>query len=284
MTTTGRMVGKHSPEEAILGRFVSNVRVAFGLLLRPPRSADRRPAWPPQGTLALSALISILVLIAVVMLLDAVSIRGAKLLPPDVVWVFEYITRLGLSGWFLYPIGITLAALALADFSKLPDFSRRMITTIACRLGFVFLAIGVPGLFVAIVKRLIGRARPGFSGDETWAQMLFVWRAEYASFPSGHATTAFAAAIAIGAIWRAARPVMWVYAVLIAVSRVVVLAHHPSDVVAGAIVGTVGALMVRNWYATRRLGFTILADGTVRPLPGPSWRRIKAVARRTFSA
>jgi undecaprenyl-diphosphatase len=75
---------------------------------------------------------------------------------------------------------------------------------------------------------------------------------------------------------------MWTYAVVIAVSRVVVTAHHPSDVIAGALVGGVGALLVRNWYAARRLGFAVAADGTVFPLPGPSWRRIKAVARRAI--
>ena len=67
--------------------------------------------------------------------------------------------------------------------------------------------------------------------------MPFVWRPEYASMPSGHATTAASAAIAIGAIWPRARGVMWFYALTIMFSRVVVLAHHPSDVIAGAFYG-----------------------------------------------
>jgi undecaprenyl-diphosphatase len=142
----------------------------------------------------------------------------------------------------------------------------------------------VPGLFAAIVKRLIGRARPFVAGEDTWTSTFWVWRADYASFPSGHATTAFAAAVAIGALWPKARPVMWAYAVAVALSRVVVTAHHPSDVIAGAVVGAIGALLVRNWYASRRLGFTVLPGGAVRRLPGPSWRRVKAVARRTVSA
>jgi undecaprenyl-diphosphatase len=56
-------------------------------------------------------------------------------------------------------------------------------------------------------------------------------------------------------------------------------------VIAGAIVGSVGALMVRNWFAARRLGFAVRPDGSVYPMPGPSVRRIiKAVARRLHSA
>ena len=77
-----------------------------------------------------------------------------------------------------------------------------------------------------------------------------------------------------------ARALLWIYAVLIAVSRVVVTAHHPSDVVAGAIVGAVGALLVRNWFAARRLGFWVASDGAVRRLPGPSLRHLKAAIRR----
>jgi undecaprenyl-diphosphatase len=225
-----------------------------------------------------------LIVVAAVLVLDARSVAGARQLSVGLVWVFNRITDLGLSGWFLYPTGFLLLALAWVDSPALPDFTRRVLVTIAYRIGFVFMAIAVPGLFAALIKRLIGRARPFVAGEDPWTSMLFAWRPDYASFPSGHATTAFAAAIAVGALWPRMRPVMWIYAVAIALSRIIVTAHHPSDVIAGAIVGTIGALLVRNWYASRRLGFTVAADGAVRKLPGPSWRRIKAVARRTVSA
>jgi undecaprenyl-diphosphatase len=109
--------------------------------------------------------------------------------------------------------------------------------------------------------------------------MLGVWRPDYASFPSGHATTAFAAAIAIGLIWPRLRVWLWTYALIIAVSRVVILAHYTSDVIAGAVVGVVGALLARDWFAARRLGFAIGPNGSVMTLPGPSLQRIKRVAR-----
>jgi membrane-associated phospholipid phosphatase len=191
--------------------------------------------------------------------------------------VFEVITKLGLSGWFLYPLGILLLLIAAADRATAPRWVRGVLWAFAVRLGFLFTAIAVPGLFVAVIKRLIGRARP-WSGRDPWSYQLLVWQPEYASLPSGHATTAFAAAIAVGAVWPKARPVMWCYALLIAASRIIVSAHHPSDVVAGAIVGTIGALLVRNWYAARRLGFLVSADGTVHRMPGPRWRRTKQLS------
>jgi undecaprenyl-diphosphatase len=61
-------------------------------------------------------------------------------------------------------------------------------------------------------------------------------------------------------------------------SRVVLTAHFPSDVMLGAVAGALGALVVRDWYAARRLAFVIGADGEVRPWPGPSCARIKRVA------
>ena len=165
---------------------------------------------------------------------------------PGWIWdAFEKITNFGLSGWFLIPfaaIVLWLAALvspALSGFAKCAHGARRPV-------GFLFLAIGVPGLFVAIVKRLIGRARPYVGGgghDDPFPTCRSSWRPEYASMPSGHATTAVSAAIAIGAIWPRTRLVMWLYALIIMASRVVVLAHHPSDVIAGALTGAAG----RTW-------------------------------------
>jgi membrane-associated phospholipid phosphatase len=70
-----------------------------------------------------------------------------------------------------------------------------------------------------------------------------------------------------------------VYAVLIAISRLVLLAHHPSDVVAGALLGVIGAMFVRYWFAARRLGFTVRHDGKIVPLAGPSLGHLKRVAR-----
>ena len=76
---------------------------------------------------------------------------------------------------------------------------------------------------------------------------------------------------------------LWIYALAIAASRIVVSAHYPSDVLAGAVVGTVGALLVRRAFALRRLGFTLAPDGRVHLYPGPSLRRLKAVARELLA-
>ena len=162
--------------------------------------------------------------------------------------------------------------------------SRRVLAAVAVRLGFLFSAIALPGLIFTIVKRLIGRARPLVGGSvDPFLYLPLSWKVEYASFPSGHATDAFAAAAAIGALWPRTRPLMWTYAAIIAVSRVVLTAHFPSDVLAGAIVGVAGVILVRAWFASRRLVFARGDDGRVRAMPGPSFARLKRVARRLIA-
>jgi len=76
---------------------------------------------------------------------------------------------------------------------------------------------------------------------------------------------------------------LWAYALVIALSRVLVLVHHPSDVVAGAIVGVSGALLVRDWFAARHLVFAVTADGQVRTFAGPSFVRLKRVVGRLLA-
>jgi undecaprenyl-diphosphatase len=153
-----------------------------------------------------------------------------------------------------------------------------VLATLAIRLEYLFIAIALPGIFTNIVKRLIGRGRP-FVGGDTDVYLPFDARAAYASLPSGHSTTAFGVLVAFGFLFPKWRPYLWAYAIIIAISRVVVIAHHPTDVLAGALVGALGALLVASFFAARRRGFVIDDKGAIRPMPGPSWERIKTVAR-----
>lgn len=94
------------------------------------------------------------------------------------------------------------------------------------------------------IKPLLMRPRPC---DVNAAVAMIVPRPSGSSFPSGHTTAAFAAA---AALWFARRPKapaglvagVTVAAVLMGLSRMYCYVHYPSDVLAGAIVGTLAGL------------------------------------------
>jgi undecaprenyl-diphosphatase len=249
------------------------------VLTRPPRIRLPRSDAYSLPLLAIVAAIAIAVFLLLAWTLDAAASRGAGHLPRWIIDLFDDITDFGKSGWFLWPLGLLFIALAALPPTLTP-ISQRVLAAVMVRVGFLFTAIAVPGLFVTIVKRMIGRARPNVGGSlDPFLFSPFKWEAAYAGMPSGHATTAFAVLVAFGTLWPRARTALLIYAVLIAISRVVVTAHYPTDVLAGALVGAVGAMMVRRYFALRRLGFSIGPGGDVHQLPGPSLRRIKAVAR-----
>ena len=268
--------GKVSASSAPRQNMLRNFQRWICVLVRAPRASV-----PPPSAIAIMAVIVTLIAAAACMFfIDTAAIAWARTLPQWFDDVFERITDLGLGGWFLYPFGFVLFCLAAVTSPLLTKLTQGVLAMLTVRFGFLFLAIGLPGLFVTIVKRLIGRARPYVgSPDDPFFYRPFVWAPEYASMPSGHATTAASAAIAIGALWPKSRPVMWLYALVIMFSRVVVLAHHPSDVIAGALVGALGALWVRRAFAARGLLFSAI---DLKAFPGPSLQRVRAALREVL--
>ena len=252
---------------------VGNLAQWFAVLAHAPRA--RTPPVPERAIIAV--VLAIAVSAASMFLLDRAATDWAQHLPQGFKGVFEQITNAGESGWFLIPFGCVVLCLAALTSPDLPRLTQGLLAALAARFGFLFLAIGAPSLFATIIKRLIGRARPYVDlGGSPFTYVPFGWRSEYASLPSGHATTAGAAAFAIGALWPRSRPVMWLYALIIIFSRVVVMAHHPSDVIAGLVVGAVGAAWLRRLFAARRLVFSPRDLGA---LAGPSLRRIGTALR-----
>lgn len=94
------------------------------------------------------------------------------------------------------------------------------------------------------VKRIVRRPRP--------AHVLpLVRTAGRHSFPSSHATSAAAAAVAYGALGALVGRVIPPVAAVMCVSRMVVGVHYPSDVAAGAALGAVTARLGARWIGGR---------------------------------
>ncbi|MES2599455.1 MAG: phosphatase PAP2 family protein [Pseudomonadota bacterium] len=253
-------------------------------LVRAPshsRRAEARRALARRwlGLAALTALaIGILMVTADVTTIKLMPARGTASL-----WPLRLFTELGKSTYVLWALAGGLLVILLM-MPRLAGVLRQVLIAFGVRVQYLFFSVLFAVLCGEILKYVIGRSRP-FVGGEANAFYFdhFAGTPAFESLPSGHATTAFALAFAVSAVWRKATLVMFVYAVLICISRVILLAHHPSDVVGGALTGVICAMFVRYWFAARRLGFAIGRDGSIEPLPGPSWTSLKRVAREALA-
>lgn len=115
----------------------------------------------------------------------------------------------------------------------------------AVRLG---VSIGLESLLVNVgIKSFFRRERPAWAGERPHR----LRQPKTSSFPSGHATAAFSAAVLLSEddpYW----PVYFLVAAIVASSRIHVKIHHASDVVAGAAVGVTLGLIGRKLYPLPR--------------------------------
>ncbi len=222
---------------------------------------------------------------AIIVLMYAIDAWEIAQMPkrgtPSLWWV-RILTDFGKDEYVLAVLAAVLVAVAIVS-PALRGIHRSLLLGLGTRLQFIFCAVAFSNLITEVLKYCIGRGRPFVGEGGVFHFSHFAGNPAYYSFPSGHATTAFALALAVSAVWPQARIAMAIYALIIAATRLVLLAHHPSDVVAGAMVGIVGTMFVRYWFAARRLGFAIQRDGSIVSLVGPSSGRLKRVARGAFA-
>ena len=94
------------------------------------------------------------------------------------------------------------------------------------------------------------------------------------SFPSDHATAAFAIAFAVMAFSRRGGVAFLAAATLIGLSRVALGMHYPSDVLAGTVVGCFGAMLVTRAGKGLVLRVVVQISRVSDPLLRPLWDRI----------
>ena len=200
--------------------------------------------------------------VAMFLIVDPLVLGAVRSLGPDTYTFFRGLTHLGRSNWILIPSALLLVALY---WLRARDSGTRRATVYAYVsqiLVFIFAAIAVSGLAASLIKNVIGRARPkmfDLYGPVEFQPMTF--DADYASFPSGHSTTAGALAAILAILWPSARIPFFIAGAWIASTRFVIGAHFLSDVIAGFIFGASVVYLLRNRLATRGWLFRINANG-----------------------
>ena len=142
-------------------------------------------------------------------------------------WVF--LRSLGLLGDALPWICLCAYIFLLGIFGK-----RRDIATWAV---FLCISIAVSGAVSNLVKFIFMRARPNWHGAIPEGSSF--------SFPSGHAATIGAVAVVCVLRWPKLLPVALAGVALVALNRVMSQNHHITDVIVGAALGMISALVVQ---------------------------------------
>lgn len=145
-----------------------------------------------------------------------------------VVRLMGIVSRIG-DGWIWYAV---IAGAWIAGGAEGNSAAVRMFCVAAVNLAIY-----------RIVKRWIARQRPcrACPGIREVTRPL-----DEFSFPSGHTLHSVAFSVIMSAYYPATAWIVWPFTVLVAVSRVVLGLHYPSDVVVGALIGLTTALVSFN--------------------------------------
>ena len=228
--------------------------------------------YDPLRVVNAAAVVISLLLLAVVML-DPYLTAWQRSLPEELVAFFKLVTRFGKSDWILIGCATALLLCILLDATALRRRRQARRAVRAAAAFYVFVAVALSGIIVNLAKRIIGRARPRHF-DETGSLSFDFWTGDssWASFPSGHATTAMAFGVALALLFPRLR---WIFLCLgfwIAASRMFVSAHYPSDVLAGGLLGGVTAWLIARMLAQRRIVFGFSESGGLIRRRGASGR------------
>lgn len=237
---------------ALLKRVPSTAAKVAARALRPayrdaPTAFDRRVAVLCLLFLALAALIAPW---------DGETSLWARSSGNWLVRLLAAYTNIGKSAAYL------ICALAVMTWASLRDWKRNALSAKArlallyAQAAYVLAAIALSGLLANVLKIIFGRARPVLFetlGAYNFHPVRFGY--QFASFPSGHATTMGALGMILILWFPRLRAVSFLVCLLIASSRVPAGAHYPSDVLAGFGLGLIFSLWLARILARRKTVF-----------------------------
>ena len=152
---------------------------------------------------------------------------------PALTAVMRFFSTIGDMGMVWILLGVVLVCIRR---------TRRGGVEMLCSLAAEFVLCDL------IIKRIVARPRPYLLLE--WLELLVHEESSF-SFPSGHSASSFACAVALTCAFGKKGALAFIPAAMIALSRIYVGVHHPSDVIAGVLLGSaVGAAV---YFISRRI-------------------------------
>ena len=130
------------------------------------------------------------------------------------------------------------------DIDKVKDLFA--YTSLVCK-HFVF-SLVLAGILCNILKYVFGVSRPKYFFLEGYERLnFFNLEHKVSSFPSGHTQAAFTLAVLLIIYFRRYYLAIIIVAILMGVSRIFMSMHFPSDIVAGAYLGSLVPIILYNY-------------------------------------
>ncbi len=179
--------------------------------------------------------------------------------------VLTALTSFGEGVEIMVGAGVTAIVIAALDPAGLTRRVRHGLVQTAGLAVFAFVSVAGSGLVTALIKNLYGRARPtNLLGESVFQLHASAFTSKFAAFPSGHATTAGASAVVLALIFPRFKGTILAFGAVVALTRIMLAAHFPSDVAAGFAIGAAFTLATARLLARRGVVFETDAEGALR--------------------
>src|SRR4051794_34649382 len=120
-------------------RLHANLKWAVATIVLAPHRRTN-PAWRRASRLVPTGILMLGAIAAAMFYVDG-WVAQTALWAPYWLWaVFEEMTEFGRSGWFLWPTGLFVMAIALFSSPAMAHAERLMVAIVGLRVGFLFVA------------------------------------------------------------------------------------------------------------------------------------------------
>lgn len=228
--------------------------VSLACLARTCRTKElpkENPVWRTRAFLVCLALVPVLMIAVDGPLSAVLRPVGAAAKP-----LVDALAEPGDSKYSLVPTGVAAILLMLLYFVDPSTLRARLYAWVAAASGFIFVSVAFSGILTNVVKIFLGRARPRAAETLDWPIFEpFAGTGSFHSFPSGHANTLFAIALAVGFLAPPLRRWLLGLAAVLGFCRVLQFQHFASDTLGGALLAFATTYWLHERFARAGIVF-----------------------------
>ncbi|HZW61195.1 MAG TPA: phosphatase PAP2 family protein [Candidatus Babeliales bacterium] len=197
----------------------------------------------------LSTIIVMMIYALSYLYLDIPLAYAAKSLSKTFLFTIStYVTRLGDDKIWTMIIIIGLLIIGIQTYQN------KILSVNSKKFGYVFLSILFATVIGSVLKVILARYRPEMLFEHgLYGFHYFSLKDMYHSTPSGHALCIFAACTSLSILFRRYMVLFFLIAIIVGLSRIILTKHYLSDVILGAYIGMMSALIINHLYNIKLL-------------------------------